>query len=326
MNVDCQGVVLIGIGKKLLRILLVVWLVTVLTFLMVSILPGDAAFTRIGFEGSADDIRAAKREMGLDRNVLVRYALWVRDLVTGDLGTSLITREPVFDAICARLPVTIELMLLAQLIALLLAVPTGMLTACKPNTLIDKALMTMAFAMISVPIFMMGIALIFCFAVKLQWLPATGYVPLSQGIWANLRSFLLPAVSIALVEWVVLMRVLRNDMIDTLQEEYILMARSKGLPAGRILIRHALRPSVFTLITIVGMQVGYLIGGALVVETIFALPGIGRLLVTAIYDRDVTVIQGCVLLITVAYVLVNAAVDIGYAALDPRIRKGGAVG
>ncbi len=317
---------MVAIGKKLLRLLLVVWLVTVLTFLMVSILPGDAAFTRTGFEASADDVRAARHEIGLDRNVMVRYALWVGDLASGDLGTSLITREPVFDAICARLPVTVELMLLAQLIALLLAVPTGMLTACKPHTLIDKAFMAVAFAMVSMPVFVMGIVLIFCFAVKLQWLPATGYVPLSQGIWPNLRAFVMPAVSIAMVEWVVLMRVLRNDMIDTLQQEYILMARSKGVPPGRILLRHALRPSLFTLITIVGMQVGYLVGGALVVETIFALPGIGRLLVAAIYDRDVTVIQGCVLLITIAYVLINAAVDIAYGALDPRIRKGGTVG
>jgi peptide/nickel transport system permease protein len=186
---------------------------------------------------------------------------------------------------------------------------------------VDKTFTSIAFATMSVPVFVMAIVLIYLFALKLPWLPATGYVPLSDGLWPNIRSFLLPALSLAMVEWVALMRVLRSDMISTLKEDYILMARSKGLPAYHILIRHALRPSLFTLITILGMQIGNLIGGALIVETIFALPGIGRLMVGAIYGRDFLMVQGCILFITVAYVIVNSIVDICYFALDPRIRR-----
>ncbi|MCP3955149.1 MAG: ABC transporter permease, partial [Desulfobacterales bacterium] len=183
-----------------------------------------------------------------------------------------------------------------------------------------------AFATMSIPVFVMAIVLIYLFALNLSWLPATGYVPLSAGLWPNLRSFLLPALSIAMVEWVTLMRTLRSDMIATLQEDYILMARAKGLPAHHILLRHALRPSLFTLITIMGMQIGHLIGGALIVETIFALPGIGRLLVAAIYGRDFMMVQGCILFITVAFVIVNTMVDLGYFALDPRIRREQSIG
>jgi peptide/nickel transport system permease protein len=175
----------------------------------------------------------------------------------------------------------------------------------------------------SIPVFVMAVVLIYLFAVKLRWFPATGYVPLTDGLPGNLRSMLLPALSIALVEWVPLMRVLRSDMIATLQEDFILMARAKGLPTRTILFRHALRPSLFTLLTIFGIQIGHLIGGTVIVETIFALPGIGRLLVGAIFNRDFTVVQGCVLLITVAYVAVNFLVDLSYVVLDPRLRKEG---
>ncbi len=171
----------------------------------------------------------------------------------------------------------------------------------------------------SVPVFVLSLILIYIFALKLRWLPATGYVPFSDGIFANLKSFILPATSIAMIEWAPMMRVLRCDMIATLRENYILMARSKGLPPYRILLSHALRPSSFTLITVVGIHIGNLIGGALVVEIIFALPGIGRLLVAGIYGRDFYMVQGCVLFITVGYVLINFIVDILYSLLDPRV-------
>ena len=203
---------------------------------------------------------------------------------------------------------------------LLLALPAGMLSAYRSNSAVDRIISTGGFATVSVPSFVMALAAIYLFSVRLQWLPATGYTPFSLNPWANLKSFVLPALSIALIEWVVLMRVLRSDMITTLQQNYILLARAKGLPPWKILIRHALRPSSFTLLTVFGLQVGRLLGEAVIVETIFALPGMGRLLVNAIYARDYMVVQGCVLLITIGYVTVNSAVDIFYAVLDPRIR------
>ena len=309
------------IGKKLLRILIVVWAVTGITFMMVALLPGDVAYTSAGQEASIEDIQAIRKELGLDRHMVVRYVIWLGHVAAGDLGTSQLTREPVLDAIVSRLPVTIELMLFAQCFAIVFAIPAGIFSAYRPHTVGDRSLTAAAFATMSVPVFVMAIVMIYLFAIKLRWLPATGYVPLSDGWWPNIRSLLMPALSIAMVEWVALMRVLRSDMIATLQEDYILMARSMGLPASRILIRHALRPSLFTLITILGMQIGHLIGGALIVETIFALPGIGRLLVAAIYGRDFMMVQGCVLFIAVAYVIVNTMVDLCYFVLDPRIRK-----
>ena len=314
------------IGKKLLRIIIVVWLVTAITFILVTFLPGDVAYTIGGEDATQEDIQAIRKELGLDRNIIVRYFYWIGNVVQGDLGASYVTHEPVLDAIVSRLPVTIELMLLVQFFAIIFAIPTGIFSAYRPHSGGDKSLTFTAFATMSVPIFVMAIVLIYLFALKLRWLPATGYVPLSDGLWPNIRSLLMPALSIAMVEWVVLMRVLRSDMIATLQEDYILMARSKGLPAFHILIRHALRPSLFTLITILGMQIGNLIGGALIVETIFALPGIGRLLMAAIYGRDFMMVQGCVLFIGVAYVIVNSIVDFCYFTLDPRIRREQPVG
>jgi peptide/nickel transport system permease protein len=250
----------------------------------------------------------------------VRYFRWIGRAARGDLGLSMVTREPVWDALTVRLPVTIELLLFAQLMALSLAIPAAMICAGKPGGAVDRVLTTVSLASISLPNFVMAILLVFFFVLRLGWLPATGFAPLSEGLLENARSLLLPGLSIAMVEWVILFRVLRSDLITTLGEDFILLAHSKGLSSTRVLFRHALRPSSLNLLTVIGLQMGHLVGGALVVETIFALPGIGRLLVTAIYSRDVFMIQGCVLWITLGYVSINLLVDVLYAVLDPRIR------
>ncbi len=310
-----------AIGKKTLHLALVVMAVSAITFLMVDLLPGDAAYQIAGESATLEDVRAIREELGLHRSIVVRYLVWLADAARGDFGQSFITREPVLESITARLPVTIELIVGAQMIALVLAVPVGIFCGYRPRSGIDRFLSIAAFGVMSVPVFVMALVLIFLFALKLRWLPATGYVPFLENPIENLRSMFLPALSIALVEWVPLMRVLRSDMAATLREDFILMARSKGLPARTILLRHALRPSLFTLVTLFGIQVGHLIGGALIVETIFALPGIGRLLVGAIFARDVIVVQGCVFFITIAYVAINFLVDVTYTVLDPRLRK-----
>ncbi len=307
-------------GKKLFRFFGVILAVTAITFVMVDLLPGNIAYEIAGEEASIEDIEAVQEELGLNRPLLIRYGNWLADIAKGDLGKSFRTQEPVLEAILSRLPVTIELVVLSQLFALALAVPLGIICAYKSRTVIDNTLSSIAFAMMSIPVFVMGIVLIYIFAIKLRWLPATGYTPLSVSIWDNLRSFLLPALCIAMVEWVPFMRVLRSDMIATLQEDFILMAKSKGLPASHILFKHALRPSCLTLITILGIHIGHLIGGAVVVEIIFALPGIGRLLIESIFSRDFAMVQGCILFITTAYVSVNFLVDHFYTILDPRIR------
>ena len=310
-----------AIGKKTLHLALVVMAVSAITFLIVDLLPGDAAYLMAGESATIEDVRAIREELGLHRSIVVRYLVWLADAARGDFGQSFITREPVWESITARLPVTIELMVGTQMIALVLAVPVGIFCGYRPRSGIDRFLSIAAFGVMSVPVFVMALVLIFLFALKLRWLPATGYVPFLENPIENLRSMFLPALSIAMVEWVPLMRVLRSDMAATLGEDFILMARSKGLPARTILLRHALRPSLFTLVTLFGIQVGHLIGGALIVETIFALPGIGRLLVGAIFARDVIVVQGCVFFITIAYVAINFLVDVSYTVLDPRLRK-----
>jgi peptide/nickel transport system permease protein len=314
------------VGKKILHLIVVVLAVTSLTFLMVDLLPGDAAYGIVGQEATLDDIHALQKELGLTENIVLRYFKWLSNAVSGNLGTSFLTHESVISAIVSRLPVTIELMLIAQIIAITLSIPCAILCAYRPQSGIDKTLTGLSLTTMSTPVFVMALVLIYLFAVKLQWLPATGYVPLKENLWLNVRSFILPALSIALVEWVPLMRVLRSDMITTLQKDYILMARSKGLPVYQILFKHALRPSLFTLLTLLGLQIGHLIGGALIVETIFALPGIGRLLVNAIFNQDTNLIQGCILVISIAYVVINFIVDILYTVIDPRVTKGAFVG
>lgn len=312
--------------RKMTRLLVVALTVSAITFALLNALPGDLAYVVGGEEASAEDIQAIRRELGLDRSVGERYLRWLGRIVTGDLGNSYINYEPVADAILNRLPVTVELIVVSQVLALLLALPAGIVCAHTNRSLFDRGITSTAFATLSTPSFIMALMLIFCFALKLDWLPATGFVPLSEGLGSNLRSILLPAVSIALVEWVPLMRVLRADMLQTLKEDFILMARAKGMPTWRILLRDALKPSSLSLVTILGLQFGHWIGAAVVVESIFALPGVGSLLVAGIFSRDYLLVQGCVLIITVVYVVVNALVDILYTVLDPRIRREGCHG
>ena len=309
------------IGKKLLRFIFVILAVTAITFLMINILPGDVSYIIGGETATSEDIQDIRKDLGLDRHIVVRYVAWMGRVVRGDLGESYLSREPVLDAILRRLPVTLELLIISQLLALLLALPAGIISAYRTNSFVDRLISIGGFATISIPSFVMALMTIYLFSIQLRWLPATGYTPFFEGPWANIKSFLLPALSIALIEWVVLMRVLRSDMITTLQQNYILMAKAKGLPPWKVLIRHALRPSSLTLITVFGIQIGRLLGEAVIVETIFALPGIGRLLIDAIYARDYLIIQGCILLITIGYVTINSVVDVLYMVLDPRIRR-----
>jgi peptide/nickel transport system permease protein len=313
-------------ARKILRLVLIVLVVSAITFMMMNLLPGDVAYIVGGEDATPADIAAIRRDLGLDHNIWVRYGIWLDNVVRGDLGISYLTREPVLDTILARLPVTLELLVFSQCLALLLALPAGIVSAYRSGSTADRLISGIGFATLSMPSFVMALLFIYLFAIQLRWLPATGFTPFFEAPWTNLRSFVLPSLSIALIEWVVLMRVLRSDMITTLQQNYILMARAKGFPPWRVLLQHALKPSSFTLITVLGIQVGRHLGEAVIVETIFALPGMGQLLVNAIYARDYQVVQGCVLLITVGYVVINTVIDLLYGLLDPRIRAGGVHG
>ena len=294
--------------------------VTLLTFLIASLLPGDLAHAMLGDQATPEAVAALRHDMGLDQPMGWRYLKWLGGIVQGDFGRSFRTGEPVLGVILARLPVSLQLMLLAEITALAISVPLAIQCAVKSGGAFDRVVSGIAFAKLSIPNFMAAILLIWVFAVELRLLPATGYVPFGEDAVGNLRSMLLPALTLALAEWPVLMRVLRSDMIATLQEDYITMAKAKGLKQRRILFVHALKPSSLTLITVAGINIGRLIGGAVIVESVFALPGIGRLLLGAIYTRDFMILQGVVLFVAAGFVIVNFLVDLLYAVLDPRIR------
>src|SRR5258705_6617112 len=310
------------VTRRLLYLAPVLVAVSLLTFLIASLLPGELAYVIPGDQATPEKVEALRHDMGLDQPVWWRYISWLGNVLQGDFGRSFRTGQTVLQAVAERLPVSIELMLLAQLGAMAIGVPLAIICAARNGGPFDRFMTGTAFAMLSVPTFLSAILLIYFFAVELRWLPATGYVPFQEDPLGNLRFFVLPALTLAFAEWPGIMRVLRSDMIAILQEDYIALAKAKGLKPARILFVHALKPSSLTLVTITGINIGRLIGGAVIVETIFALPGIGRLLVGALYTRDLIILQGVVLLVAAGFVLMNFVVDMLYAVLDPRIRHG----
>ena len=310
------------IARRLLYLVPVLIAVSLLTFSIASLLPSDLAYVILGDQATPEKVAALRADMGLDQPILWRYLGWLGHVLQGDFGRSFRTGQTVLQAVAERLPISIELMLLAQLGALAIGVPVAIICAARSGGPFDRFMTGTAFGMLSVPTFLSAILLIYLFAVELRVLPATGYVPLAEDPLANLRFFVLPSLTLVLAEWAGIMRVLRSDMIATLQEDYIALAKAKGLTPGRILLVHALKPSSLTLVTVTGINIGRLIGGAVIVETIFALPGIGRLLVSAISTRDLIILQGVVLLVAAGFVIMNFIVDTLYAVLDPRIRHG----
>ncbi|MBE1537823.1 ABC transporter permease [Actinomadura algeriensis] len=312
-----MAVIALRRGAQLLFVLLAV---TLLAFWMITLLPGDPATQILGYSGDQAALAAVRRDLGLDAPFWHRYLAWLGGVLTGDLGTSYISSTPVTESLIQRLPVTLELLLISQVISLGLAVPAGVAAARRAGGLLDRTLTTVSFGLLSTPVFVSGVALIMVFAVRWPLLPATGYTPFGADPAGNLRSMLLPAVTLAAGQLAVYARLLRSDLIATLQEDYITLARARGLSPRRILWRHALRPSAISLVTVVGLNLGALIGGAVIIETLFGLPGVGRLIVDSILSRDYLVVQGGVLLVAVGYVLVNFAIDLLYGLLDPRIR------
>jgi peptide/nickel transport system permease protein len=310
------------LARRLFYLVPVLIAVSLLTFLIASLLPGDLAYTILGDQATPEKVEALRQDMGLDQPVWWRYFGWLGHVLQGDFGRSFRTGQTVLQAVAERVPVSFELMLLAEIGALAIGIPLAIACAVKSGSAFDRFMTGSAFGMLSVPVFLSAILLIYLFAVQLHWLPATGYVPFSEDPIGNLRCFVLPALTLALGEWPVLMRVLRSDMIATLQEDFIAMARAKGLKPSRILLVHALKPSSLTLVTVTGINIGRLIGGTVIVEQIFALPGIGRLLLGAVTTRDLIILQGVVLVVAIGYVLMNFIVDMLYAVLDPRIRHG----
>lgn len=313
------------IGLRLARLALTLFAVTFLSFIMTALLPGDPVDAILGVNAPRDPevIAQIEEELGLNDPVLVRYANWLGDAVRGDLGESYINRgQPVMDTIMDRLPVTAQLAFMAIFIAVIFAVPIGVIGAYRQGKWQDQSTSAAVQVALSVPNFITGIFLIWLFAVTLKWLPASNWNRISdKGLIENLKTAILPATALALTQMAIFSRLVRSDMIATLQENFVLSAKAKGLSDRYVLFRHALRPSSLSLATIVGINFGALLGGTVIIETLFAIPGLGFRLINAINQRDILVIQGITVFVAVAYVVINTVVDLFYTVLDPRIRK-----
>ena len=313
------------VRKKLIQLVFVLLAVTFLSFLMLNLLPGDTATVVCGISCDEAGLQQTRTELGLDKPLPVRYLNWLGNTLTGDMGTSARNKQPVSEAIKERMPVTLELLVYSQFIALVVAIPLALIAAQRAGGIFDRVSSTVAFGLLSIPSFVVALVLILVFAVNLGWFPAVGYVKFTEDPVGNLHDLFLPALTLAVAELAVYLRLFRTDLISTLQEDYITMAKAKGISSRRILIRHAFRPSSFSLVTVAGLNMGRLIGGTFIVEVIFALNGIGRYVIDGIFGRDYIPVQGGVVVIAVAYVLINFAVDMFYAVIDPRIRHARAI-
>jgi peptide/nickel transport system permease protein len=308
--------------RRLLQLIPVLLIVSFLTFLLLNLLPGgtDQIAVQVCPGCEPEQIEQVKSDLELDKPILTRYVNWLSDAIRGDLGQSYINEVEVTQLLRERLPISLQLMLYAQVLALLIAVPLGVLAAYRANSRLDRVLSTSAFGLLSVPNFVLGVLLVYLFALQLDWLPATNAPKFSEDPAEHFRSMILPSLTLAGGLVAVYMRLLRTDMMATLQEDFIGVAKAKGMPTWHILLRHAFRPSSFSLLTVAGITVGDLIAGTLIVEQIYGLNGLGSLLVFGIFQRDFLVVQGAVVIICVAFVLVNFIIDLLYGFLDPRIR------
>jgi len=306
--------------RRLLALIPVALVVATVAFVLMHLAPGDPASVIAGPYASADDIQRLHHQLGLDQPLWVQLTRWYGRLLRGDLGDSIFLRKPVLAAIADRVEPTLLLTVFATVVAVLIGVPAGIVSAHRHNTTADQAVMVAALVGISVPNFLLGLLLILLFSVQLGWFPVAGYSPLEYGWTKTLRSLVLPAVALGVVQSGLIARITRSAMLDVLREQFILAGRAKGLGERTVVGKHALKNAMIPTITIIGISFAILIGGAIVVETVFNIPGLGRLIISAVLRRDYPVIQGVVLCVAGVYMLINLAVDLSYLVFDPRVR------
>lgn len=306
--------------KRLLALVPVLGVVAVVVFLLIHLTPGDPAAVILGPEASAAQVDALRAQLGLNDPLYVQFFRWLGGVLQGDLGESLFIRQPVTTVLADALGPTMSLAIMAELLALVVAVPAGIVAARRRGTAVDRAFMGGALLGISVPSFLSGLLLVLVFAVGLGWFPVAGFRPLEDGLGRHLTYLVLPAVALGGLQAALIARTIRSSMLDVLSENYMKTAKAKGLSERVRIYKHALRNAALPVLTVIGQTFGTLIAGAAVVETVFNIPGIGQLVVNSVQRRDFVVIQGVVLLIAVSYVLINLVVDVLYSALDPRLR------
>ena len=311
---------IVYILRRLGATFIVMAVVALVVFSLLFLTPGDPAAVIAGDIATDDDIRRIRAKLGLDEPFLVQFGGWVWRLLHGDLGTSIFTNLPVTTLIGQRVQPTVSLTLCTLVVAVLIAVPLGVIAAARAGSWVDRCVMGFSVLGFSVPVFVLAYMLIIVFSVELEWLPVQGYRPLSEGLWPWLSHLILPSIALGTVYMALVARITRAAMLDVLAQDYIRTANAKGLAPRAVLTRHALKNAGVPIITVIGIGMALLISGAIVTETVFAIPGIGRLTVDAILRRDYPIIQGVILLFSAVYVLINLLVDLSYRLFDPRIR------
>ena len=299
--------------KRVLLLIPVVIGVTLIVFLIMTLAPGDPARMILGEQATPEQISTLRHEMGLDKPVLVQYANYMFHLVQGDMGVSYKTKRPITQEVWARFPNTIKLTLAAMAFAIIFSLPLGIFAAIKQNTIVDGFSMFLALLGVSMPVFWFGLLLILLFSLKLGWFPSSGS--------DTLKSIVLPAISLGFLQMASIARITRSSMLEVIRQDFIRTARSKGLPFSTVIRKHALRNAMIPTITVIGLQIGVLLGGAVITETVFAWPGIGMLMVTSIMGRDTPMVMGCIIIFAVGFSVVNLFVDLLYGFIDPRIKS-----
>ena len=306
--------------RRIASTFIVMAIVAVIIFLLVRIAPGDPVASLVGDNASPDQILAVRRQLGLDDPIVVQFWRWASRVLVGDLGISIFSNEPVAKLISQRLEPTLSLAATTIILAVVVAVTAGIIAAWQVGTWIDRVVMALSVASFSVPVFVVGYVLIYVFAIQLRWLPVQGYQPIADGFVDWLRHLVLPSIALGLAYVALIARITRTAMLEVLAEDYIRTAHAKGVATGPVLLKHALKNAGVPIVTVIGIGIALLIGGVVITETVFNIPGIGRLVVDAIQTRDYPIIQGVILLFSGVYVIVNLLVDLTYTLLDPRIR------
>lgn len=306
--------------RRVLAVIPVLLIVAVLVFGLLRMVPGDPAAVIAGDAATNEQVRDIRERLGLEKPIPVQFAIWLGRLVQGDLGQSFFFKKPVADLIAQRLEPTLALGACALVLAVSVAVPLGVLAAFRQGSWVDRLVMGLSVMGFSLPLFVLAYLLVYVFAVELEWLPVQGYARIADGFWPFIERLILPSVALSVGYIALIARITRTSVLEVLNEDYIRTARSKGLTDREVLVGHALRNAAVPILTIIGIGLAVLIGGAVVTESVFAIPGLGRLTVEAVLSRDFPVIQALILLFSCGYLLVNLLIDIGYAFLDPRIR------
>lgn len=308
-----------NIIKKLLSIIPLLLVISIVLFILINALPGDATMSLIGETADEEYVAQLREKMGLDKPVLLRYFSWLGDILHGDMGESLISSETVSEKIQMRLPITMEITLVSMLISVLIALPLGVLSAVKRGSWADTCGSVVSMLGVAMPSFWLGLLLVMYFAVNKGWLPASGFVSFSQDPMKNIRCIILPCLSIGFGFAATVMRQTRSSLLEVLQQDYIMTAQAKGLRERAVIWKHAMRNALIPVLTVTAMQVGRLIGGAVVTEAVFAIPGMGSAIVSSILNRDYTVAMGMIMVVATIVVLINTFVDVLYILIDPRV-------